>query len=139
MSMSAFLVADTTLHKILSGIEYELRKSQWLREQCEKELQLDFQDSQWQTHLGQKMWDLNQLSLGYRYGDSPVALTYRFLPVLCTPIQAFKALQCWLYQCMEGEIPETSKLYHFFDKVVVPEWAELLIMRSPEYEQAEWG
>jgi hypothetical protein len=59
--------------------------------------------------------------------------------VLCTPIQAFKALQCWLYQCTEGEIPELSKLYTFFKKVVISEWAELLVMRTPEYEQAEWG
>ena len=137
--MSAFLVEEKTLHKILSGLEYELRQSRWLKEQCEKELQIDFADSQWQTHLGQKMWDLNQLSLGYRYGDKPVKLTYRFQFNLCRPIQAFKALQCWLYQCMEGEIPETSKLYHFFDKVVVPDWAELLVMRTPDYDQAEWG
>jgi hypothetical protein len=137
--MSAFLVEEKTLHKILSGLEYELRQSRWLKEQCEKALQIDFADSQWQTHLGQKMWDLNQLALGYRYGDTPVTLTYRFAPNLCRPIHAFKALQCWLYQCMEGDIPETSTLYHFFDKVVVPEWAELLVMRLPEYDQAEWG
>jgi hypothetical protein len=111
----------------------------WLKEKIEKELHLDFGNPDWQTQLGQKMWDLNQLSLGYRYGDEKVALTYRFQPLPCTPVQAFKALQCWLYQCMEGEIPELSKLYTFFDKVLAPEWAELLIMRTPEYDQAEWG
>ena len=100
--MSAFLVEEKTLHKILSGLEYELRQSRWLKEQCEKELQIDFFNSQWQTHLGQKMWDLNQLALGYRYGDKPVKLTYRYALNLCRPIHAFKALQCWLYQCMEG-------------------------------------
>jgi hypothetical protein len=93
----------------------------------------------WQTHLGQKMWDLNQLSLRYRYGDKPIVLTYRFQPILCTPIQAFKALQCWQYQCTEGEIPETSKLYTFFDSVVIPALAEAIILRTPEYDQAEWG
>ena len=56
--MSAFLVEEKTLHKILSGLEHELRQSRWLKEQCEKELQIDFQDSQWQTHVGQKMWEL---------------------------------------------------------------------------------
>ena len=52
--MSAFLVEEKTLHKILSGLEYELRQSRWLKEQCEKELQIDFQDSQWQTHIGRR-------------------------------------------------------------------------------------
>ena len=137
--MSAFLVADKTLHKILTQVAYEIRQSRWLKEKIEKELHLDFGNPDWQTQLGQKMWDLNQLSLGYRYGDEKVALIYRFQPLPCTPVQAFKALQCWLYQCMEGEIPELSKLYTFFDKVLAPEWAELLIMRTPEYDQAEWG
>jgi hypothetical protein len=137
--MSAFLVADKTLHKILTQVAYEVRQSRWLREQCEKELNLDFTVSHWQTQLGQKMWELNQLSLGYRYGDEKVALTYRFQPFPCTPVQAFKALQCWLYQCMEGEIPELSRLYLFFDTVVAPAWAEAIIMRSQEYDQAEWG
>jgi hypothetical protein len=137
--MSAFLVEEKTLHKILTQLGREVRKSRWLKEQFEKELQLDFADSQWQTHLGQKMWDLNQLSLGYRYGDKPINLTYRFQPVLCTPVQAFKALHCWLYQCNEGEIPELSKLYTFFENVFAPQWAELLVMRTPEYDQAEWG
>jgi hypothetical protein len=137
--MSAFLVEEKTLHKILSHIRYEIRKSTWLKNKFEEELGLDFSNLYWQTHLGQKMWDLNQLSLGYRYGDKPIVLAYTFHPVLCTPIQAFKALQCWRYQCTEGEIPETSKLYTFFDSVVIPALAEAIIMRSPEYDQAEWG
>jgi len=29
--------------------------------------------------------------------------------VPCAPVQAYKALQCWLYQCAEGDIPEKSK------------------------------
>lgn len=85
------------------------------------------------------MWDLNQLSLQYRYGDKPIVLTYTFQPILCTPIQAFKALQCWQYQCTEGEISETSKLYTFFDRVVIPALAIAIVERTPEYDQAEWG
>jgi hypothetical protein len=137
--MSAFLVADKMIHKILTQVDYETRKSQWLKNKFEKELRLDFLHPQWQTLLGQKMWDLNQLSLGYRYGDEKIALRYRFQPLPCTSIQAFKALQCWRYQCTEGEIPEASTLYQFFDTVVAPGLAESIIMRTPEYEKAAWG
>ena len=122
MFMSAFLVADTTIDKILTQVGVEIRQSRWLKEQFEKELQLDFSDSQWQTHLGQKMWDLNQLSLGYRYGDEKINVTYRFQPVLCSPIQAFKASRCWLYQCLEGEIPELSRLYTFLIMFSLRNW-----------------
>jgi hypothetical protein len=93
----------------------------------------------WKTALGQKMWDLNQLALGYRYGDEKQELVYAFSPVVCTPIQAYKSLHCWQYQCSEGEIPEESKLYRFFDEVVLQHMADSIIMATPEYEQAEWG
>ena len=140
MSMSAFLVKDRTIHKILTQIDVTFGLSEnWMKRTLETQLGVDFSDPDWRTKLGQKMWDLNQLSLGYRYGDTPVKFTYTFQPVLCTPIQGFKALQCWLYQCMEGEIPEHSKLYQFFEKVYAPRLAESIIMSTQEYQEAEWG
>jgi hypothetical protein len=53
--MSAFLVEEKTLHKILTQLEYELRRSRWLKTQFEKALQIDFADSEWLTQVGQKM------------------------------------------------------------------------------------
>jgi hypothetical protein len=73
--MSAFLVADKTIHKILTQVTYDLRQSRWLKNKFEEELSVDFGNPDWQTTLGQKMWDVNQRSLGYRYGDKPIALT----------------------------------------------------------------
>jgi hypothetical protein len=85
------------------------------------------------------MWELNQLALGYRYGDEKQEVIYKFVPVSCTPIEAYKALRCWLYQCCEGDIPSESKLYKFFEDVVGKRLAEAIIMRTPEYDKAEWG
>ena len=137
--MSAFLVGERTIHKILTQVDYEVRRSEWFKQQFEKKLHVDFDNANWQTHLGQKLWDLNQLALGYRYGDEKIALHYRFSPFPATPVQAFKALQCFLYQCAEGDIPEASKLYKFFDEVVTLRWAEAIITHSKEYDDAEWG
>lgn len=53
--------------------------------------------------------------------------------------QSYKSLQCWLYQCCEGDIPEVSKLYKFFDTVVIRHMANSIITKTPAYEQAEWG
>ena len=66
--MSAFLVGEITLNRILTHLESEIRQSRWLQEKFEQEFGIDF-SAEWQTKLGQKMWDLNQLALGYRYGD----------------------------------------------------------------------
>jgi hypothetical protein len=136
--VSAFLVADKTLHRIISYLADELTRSDWLRSKFTTDLGVNFAGD-WRTALGQKMWDLNQLSLGYRYGDPQQELLYHFSSVSCSDIQAYKSLQCWLYQCCEGDIPEVSKLYTFFDTVVIQHIANSLITNTPEYDQAEWG
>jgi len=80
-----------------------------------------------------------QQPLKYRYGDRKKNLVYKFEPVLSTPVESFKALQCWIYQCAEGNIPEKSKLYQFFEHVVASAWATSIIMRTSEFDNAEWG
>ncbi len=80
--MSAFLVEDKTIHKIINILDFQIRKSPWLKNKFREELGINFEDynNDWKTNLGQKMWDLNQLSLGYRYGDEKQELVYRFWP-----------------------------------------------------------
>jgi hypothetical protein len=136
--VSAFLVEEKTLNRILSYLDEELARSEWLRAKFLRDLGVNV-TGDWQTALGQKMWDLNQLSLGYRYGDPRQELLYHYSSVSCSDIQAYKSVQCWLYQCCEGDIPETSKLFTFFDTVVVQHIANFIITKTPEYEQAEWG
>ena len=66
--MSAFLVEAETIGKIVTGLNGQIVKSDFLRERFEEELKTDFSDADWQGLLGQQMWDLNQIALGYRYG-----------------------------------------------------------------------
>jgi hypothetical protein len=136
--MNAFLVEEKTLHRIISYLEDELRRSGWLRAKFAADLGVNVAGD-WKTALGQKMWDLNQLALGYRYGDAQQELFYQFSHVSCTAVQAYKSMRCWLYQCCEGDIPEASKLYTFFDTVVVKHISSSIITTTPEYEKAEWG
>jgi hypothetical protein len=136
--VSAFLVADKTLNRILSYLDEEVGRSAWLRTKFVRDLGVNLAGD-WRTALGQKMWDLNQLALGYRYAAPKQERIYQFSPVPCPAIQAYKSLQCWLYQCCEGDIPDASKLYTFFDTVVVGHIANCIITQIPAYEQAEWG
>jgi hypothetical protein len=137
--MSAFLVENQIINKILTQLDTRIRESEWFKEKVEVELDVDFEDADWETKLGQRMLDLNQLSLSQRYGDTKKELIYKFRTAHCSPIQAYKALRCWLYQCAEGDIPETSKLFNTFDKVLGPAWAEFIIAKTPEYDEAAWG
>jgi hypothetical protein len=139
--MSAFLVDKTTIDRVVTVIDYERKRSMYFKNDLEKELKSDFSDHNWRTTLGQEMWDLNQLALGYRYGDEKENLHYEYVDVymLLNHTQSFKSMQCWLYQCLEGDIPEKSKLYQFFKEKVLAFLAVRIVESSQEYEEAEWA
>ena len=133
--MSAFLVGNRVINKIVK----EVSESEYFKEKLEEEFLIDLSNAEWQTQLGQKMLDINQAALSCRYGDPKRDLTYTFQPVYCTKIEAIKALQCWLYQCAEGDIPQKEELYIFFDNYVISRWTMDVVQATTEYEEAEWG
>jgi hypothetical protein len=98
--MSAFLVDKTTINKILTEFGNSVSKSEQVKMKVTEVFLTDF-NPLWQSQIGQKMLDLNQEALGHRYGDLKRSLRYTFHPVSCTKTEAFKALQCWLYQCTD--------------------------------------
>jgi hypothetical protein len=53
-------------------------------------------------------------------------------------MQVLKSLQCWLYQCNEGDVP-TTELYGLFDTDVQMYLMDTIITKLPEYEEATWG
>ena len=50
--------------------------------------------------------------------------------------QLLKSLNCYVYQCSEGKVPDTP-IYKAIDKLAV-KVAEYIATHQPEYEQAEW-
>src|SRR3954452_23853152 len=137
--MSAYFVGNITIKKILTQADAEIKISSDLKAQFEKVSGIDCTVHDWKTRLGQRMLDLNQLALGHRYGDLEKAVVYKFQAADCSQIEAFKALQCWLYQCMEGDIPDQTSLFKFFKNFVLPNWAISFVMKSSDYDRAEWG
>jgi hypothetical protein len=54
-----------------------------------------------------------------------------------SPAQLFKSLQCFLYQCSEGNVPERS-LFKALD-ALLNLLAPAIDQESPEYDAAIWG
>lgn len=51
--------------------------------------------------------------------------------------QLLKSLQCYIYQCSEGDIPDT-KLYKDMD-VMIQRLCKFIACRQKEYEEAKWS
>jgi hypothetical protein len=66
-------------------------------------------------------------------------LDYHYEVVEPVPlVQVLKSLQCWLYQCNEGDVPTTA-LYGLFDNDVQLYLMSEIIDTLPEYQNAYWG
>jgi len=89
------------------------------------------------------MFQLNINGVDAQYGNGK-ALSFRKLDYhyrLAQPVplvQVLKSLQCWLYQCHEGAVPETE-LYKLFDNDIRVYLMSKIIATLPEYEKAAWG
>lgn len=90
--------------------------------------------------FGQKLLDMNITAVNVRYPETPSKCQrYRFSENTATAssIQVLKSLQCLLYQCAEGDTPETD-LYKKMDSLA-SKIAMFIVTQSPEYQVATWG
>jgi hypothetical protein len=97
----------------------------------------------WTERLGQAMFQLNVIAVDARYGSGEAKrfrpLDYHYeVPESVPLVQVLKSLQCWLYQCDEGDVPQTA-LYMLFDNVVQLYLMTEIIDALPEYQNAYWG
>ncbi len=124
--MSSFIVNNTTIHRIISGI-----KQAKLTEELE-----DFFNSD-ETAFGQALINMNISAVDQRYTDKNDPIKYTFVNVGVTKIQAFKSLNCLLYQCLEGCVPERT-LYKTM-RQVGDQLAASIVNDLPSYDTAEWA
>ena len=139
--MSAFIVEDKTINRIVNILAHEIRRGDFshaLQEGLSK-LGYDLSDNKSAEKLAKDMFDLNVSAVSQRYGKKEQALKFTYVPGTFTSmIQAFKSLNCWVYQCTEGDVPESS-LYKFFTDIVETYLSKKIIYSLPEYDKAEWA
>ncbi len=142
--MSAYIVDDRTINTVVSWLQDEVYgvNGYYLGKRL-SDLGYTQEADVWVKKLALDMFKLNIDAVNSRYGHGE-AEKFRPLDFVYDPdytlstIQVFKSLQCWLYQCSEGKIPET-KLYKFFDEVVVKHLLKVIVYSLPEYNQCKWG
>jgi hypothetical protein len=139
--MSAFMVEDKTINNIVNWLGNEI-DHMFIIPRKLKQLNIDTSVPGWAEDLGHIMFLLNINAVDARYGDGEAArfrqLDYRFEHTeAVSSMQVLKSLQCWLYQCCEGEVPETE-LYKLFAEDIRLFLMDKIITGFPEYEQAEW-
>ena len=143
MDMSAFMVEDTTINRVVTWLTREVHRNHFaIEELLAREYGIDLESAGWGEKLAQAMFQLNCDGVNARYGKGEAetfrSLNFRYQPEACQSlVQVLKSLQCWQYQCSEGDVPET-KLYQFFE-AVEHHVALKIVMSLPEHDKAKWG
>lgn len=139
--MSAYIVNDKTINRIISAAILHtlgsLAPAPRLLVPDNPEL------GDWRS-LGSAMRDMNVAAVIARYGlsdslpgPSPL-LPYQFRPVTAPGlIQTIKSLDCYLYQCSEGNVPDWT-LYQQLGRWQA-ELCQHYVTESDEYDKAEWA
>jgi hypothetical protein len=140
--MSAFMVEDQTINKVVTWLTREVSHNFPDMDWIAHKYGVDLVSEKWDEKLAHAMFQLNCDGVNARYGKDeaenfrPLNFTYK-REIYHSSVQVLKSLRCWMYQCSEGDVPQT-KLYRFFEEV--GNYLALhIIMDLPEYDEAEWG
>ncbi len=144
--MSAFVVEDKVINDVVNYLASSRRYGSFeYHDSLGAELMIDATNRKELEGLATDMFRLNCNAVEQRYGAGEAAkfrdLDFSFVAqhagFIVNPIQAYKSLGCWLYQCAEGDVPKTSLLYAAMLKIKA-EMAENIVSSLPEYESAKW-
>lgn len=146
--MSAYVVEDETINKILAGLTSLSLRESWLTHPL-KPFGFNGQTPSGQSptrdqlrDLGAALFALNCLGVNERYGHGEAkefrALNYTYVVTRPpSPIQLYKSIGCLRYQCSEGEAVN-HPLYLALD-AVYNHLAHYLVSQLDQYETATWG
>lgn len=151
--MSAFVVRDETINRVVDWLHIDWMGSRKAAKYAlngtgRHGLIYDFDVDGEAERLANDMFNLNVDGVNARYGPNEAAkfrpLDFAYAPggfagdsAVANACRALKSLQCWQYQCSEGDVPKTP-LFKMFTEVeaAISDW---IIGTMPEYETADWG
>jgi hypothetical protein len=143
--MSSFVVDDVTINNVVSYLYSKGNgPDDWLRYRAVKlaKMGYDLTNPEHCEKVANLMFELNVAAVNKRYGEGEAEkfrpLDFKYL--LAFPgsqMQAIKALETWLYQCLENDI-HLHRLYGAMEQI-----RDMLcidyVHNSEEYEAARWG
>jgi len=131
--MSAFTISEKTMQICLA-----------IMAECPgvcKKYGYEPNDSQ---RLGDDLYTMNQEAIHQRYKEDVESIKFIAKPITIMGnfgeqgrVQLYKSLQCLHYQCNEGDVPESNKLYELLTECI-SDIAHAIVRKLPQYENAKW-
>ena len=148
--MSAYIVENKTINRILAGLENDNRSG--MRPALPAELMAARGNNASRAALGQAIQDINIASVKARYPDdkdsnlpgpcapdgmTDLSYTYTAVPPP-TDVAMVKAIHCWIYQSCESEECRNNPIFQALEHYV-HSLCYHIISQMPAYKEAPWG
>lgn len=121
--MSAFIVSNRTMSRAIAALKYAGAADSFGRA-TDKE-------------LGDLLFDLNAEAVAQRYSEPKERVEYfEERGLAFTKIDAAKGLACLIYQCSEGQVPQSQEYKALVDAEQI--LANAIVAELSEYRNAAW-
>ena len=150
--MSAFVCDDKTINRIVGGLFHAKNMGGWNRSYPEPSNELQEVMGDNPAEFGRTLYSMNVNAVEQRYPDTignpdrlpgqcdeaGHHLAYKYqLTGAPERYQFHKTLQCFLYQCMEGDV-DGLPLYSLLT-VYLATVANHIVTSSKQWSEGEWG
>lgn len=136
--MSCFIVSNKNLNTIATYImDLSMRNSKQTKKLCREVMGAIGSDFLTGELLTKHLYSLNAVAYLDRYGEEVEGSAYYEREDTKNLFQVIKYLDCFLYQCFEGETPQ-DPLYKVLAKISSYLCSEA-VGQSAEYIKAEWN
>ncbi len=142
--MSSFIVSNECMSNVINGLYWNHGFKEMYRHQIHKKMNLDNYDKDSDLayqDFGNKLFELNQKAVMARYPEDKTNYAqihkFEWKDRSVSDLQFLKSVQCLMYQCSEGDVPNTE-LYKWLEVLERCLMAHI-INKMPEYNQAAWS
>src|SRR3990167_1053310 len=137
--MSSFIVQEIVINRIVTFIDNHRYGNSMLSGQVQRALRdygLNLEDSKDMNKLANSFLLLNKLAVDDRYNEENLLTLTKYKRESTNPCQLLSNMQCLLYQCSEGKVPE-MQLYKLLERLIEIVKDDI-IERLPEMNKAKW-
>ena len=138
--MSSFLVSQRGLTMLADGVDDAINKGKIANFPVECEMLSEIFKDDWLEGIFYDLNYLNAYALRERYGDNIESNLYEDLSDIpeYTIDEYLKMLDCFLYQCSEGDTIE-KPLYKIMNELADMISKHVNRNGNPLYDEADWG
>jgi len=138
--MSAFIISNQTMLDIINGLywSHDFKRQSFVCSALKGVLGFELENEEDCIKLANELIKLNAEAVNHRYNETTEAVIFEWNSDVKPNIYQFlKSVECLIYQCSEGNTPNTD-LYKWLERLS-DSIKDFIIKDADDYKKARWN